>query len=171
MFSILFYHHIDSRIHNTLRQRQITLANPHSSSSPVMIPTSPKLVESNTSPNKTADYSKLTDEEIISMIKSKKLSAHNLEKHLPFIRAVYIRRFLLSEQLMLSKSTSSVLDSLSYEHYDYSLVVNQCCENVIGYVEMPVGYAGPLRVDDKNYYIPMATTEGEIFLILNVKFR
>jgi hydroxymethylglutaryl-CoA reductase (NADPH) len=44
--------------------------------------------------------------------------------------------------------------------YDYSKVMGQCCENVIGYVPLPLGVAGPYRVDDKEYYIPMATTEG-----------
>ena len=108
------------------------------------------------------NYSILTDEEILLMVKSKKLVAHNLEKYLPLLRAVHIRRLLLNEQLIAIKNSSSPFDSLPYEHYDYSLVINQCCENVIGYVQIPVGYAGPLRVDGKCYYIPMATTEGKL---------
>ena len=35
-----------------------------------------------------------------------------------------------------------------------------CCENVLGYVPVPMGYAGPLLVDGNTYYIPLATTEG-----------
>jgi hypothetical protein len=143
---------------NLIHQRQLTRTNlSYSSSVPII---ESKIVSTTT----IIDYSILTDEEILLMIKSKTLAAHNLEKYLPLIRAVHIRRLLLEEQLKLTKNSLSSIDLLPYEHYDYSLVINQCCENVIGYVQLPVGYAGPLRVDDKCFYIPMATTEGKTSL-------
>jgi hydroxymethylglutaryl-CoA reductase (NADPH) len=46
--------------------------------------------------------------------------------------------------------------------YDYSLVLGACCENVVGYIPLPLGIAGPLKVDGEDYPIPMATAEGTL---------
>ncbi|CAF1348115.1 unnamed protein product [Adineta ricciae] len=158
----------DTHTHSVIDHRQLTNGHlTHSTSSPDVIKLVPTTDEVKPVPKIVIDYSTLTDEEILELVKSKKLLAHNLEKHLSFLRAVHIRRLLLNEQLISVKNTLPSLTTLPYEHYDYSLVINQCCENVIGYVQIPVGYAGPIRVDGKNYYIPLATTEGALVASTN----
>jgi hydroxymethylglutaryl-CoA reductase (NADPH) len=37
-----------------------------------------------------------------------------------------------------------------------------CCENVIGYIPIPLGIAGPLKIDGVLFPIPMATAEGTL---------
>ncbi|KXN72343.1 hypothetical protein CONCODRAFT_77852 [Conidiobolus coronatus NRRL 28638] len=102
----------------------------------------------------------LTDEEVISLVHNGKIPAYALEKTLKdFTRAVKIRRILTSNSVAPT-SSSLMHSSLPYMHYDYSKVVGQCAENVIGYCPIPVGVAGPFKIDDETFHIPMATTEG-----------
>lgn len=35
-----------------------------------------------------------------------------------------------------------------------------CCENVIGYMPIPVGIVGPMLLDGREIHIPLSTTEG-----------
>lgn len=37
-----------------------------------------------------------------------------------------------------------------------------CCENLIGYVPMPTGFAGSIKIDDEEIPIPLSTTEGAL---------
>ena len=52
--------------------------------------------------------------------------------------------------------------SIPYESYDYDRVLGACCENVVGFIPIPLGVAGPLKVDGVSYPIPMATAEGTL---------
>jgi hydroxymethylglutaryl-CoA reductase (NADPH) len=66
--------------------------------------------------------------------------------------------------LLARASTTKTLEfsDIPMSHYDYSRVIGACCENVIGYMPLPLGVAGPLKVDGKLYPIPMATAEGTL---------
>ncbi|GAA5890321.1 hypothetical protein JCM16303_006419 [Sporobolomyces ruberrimus] len=102
----------------------------------------------------------LNDEEVILMVQKGKIAAYALEKLLKdHERAVAIRRALISRASARHTLESS---ELPYLHYDYSRVMGQCCENVVGYMPIPVGIAGPLRIDGVVLPIPMATTEGAL---------
>ncbi|KAF3849266.1 hypothetical protein F7725_015763 [Dissostichus mawsoni] len=105
--------------------------------------------------NKGARF--LSDEEVMNLVTSRNILNYKLESVLETPeRGVAIRREMLSSKLPVL----SALTSLPYKDYDYSKVMGTCCENVIGYMPVPVGVAGPLLLDEKQFYIPMATTEG-----------
>ncbi|KAI4567755.1 hypothetical protein MJT46_007553 [Ovis ammon polii x Ovis aries] len=99
----------------------------------------------------------LSDAEIIQLVNAKHIPAYKLETLMEtHERGVSIRRQLLSKKL----PEPSSLQYLPYRDYNYSLVMGACCENVIGYMPIPVGVAGPLCLDGKEFQVPMATTEG-----------
>ncbi|CAH1158637.1 unnamed protein product [Phyllotreta striolata] len=99
----------------------------------------------------------LTDEEVMLLVKHKHLPGHQIEKAVDNPeRGVKIRRKMLAKEAKLV----APLTDLPYKDYDYSKVMGACCENVIGYIPVPVGYAGPLLLDNREFYVPMATTEG-----------
>jgi hydroxymethylglutaryl-CoA reductase (NADPH) len=52
------------------------------------------------------------------------------------------------------------LEGLPINNFDYDAILGRCCELPVGYVQIPVGVAGPLLLDGLELYVPMATTEG-----------
>ena len=104
----------------------------------------------------------LNDDELISLTVRGKIPGYALEKTLgDKTRAVKIRRGLVSRTPATSEHSYLLENSLlPYQHYDYDRVFGACCENVIGYLPLPLGVAGPMVIDGKSYYLPMATTEG-----------
>ena len=104
----------------------------------------------------------MTDEEVVALSMRGKIPGYALEKTLrDFTRAVKIRRSIISRTKVTSEYTNTLEHSkLPYEGYNWERVFGACCENVIGYLPLPVGVAGPLVIDGQSYFIPMATTEG-----------
>lgn len=115
----------------------------------------------------TAGADKLTDSELVQLIRSG-------GRHCPLYKIESIvdnpERGVKLRRNIIAKSANWPIESmknLSYKHFDYTKVMNVCCENVLGYVQIPVGYAGPLTLDGKKYYVPMATTEGALVASTN----
>jgi len=110
----------------------------------------------------SASLALLNDEEVILLAQKGKVAAYALEKVLgmnELERAVRIRRALISRA---SKTQTLESSDIPLTNYDYSRVLGACCENVVGYIPLPLGIAGPLSVDGQLYPIPMATAEGTL---------
>lgn len=60
----------------------------------------------------------------------------------------------------MQRLTGRSLSGLPLEGLDYESILGQCCEMPVGYVQIPVGVAGPLLLNGCEYTVPMATTEG-----------
>ncbi len=120
----------------------------------------------------------LNDSELSELAIRGKIPGYALEKTLEntevmsrlasLTRAVKIRRTLVSRTPATAGNSSLLENSkLPYEDYNYENVHGACCENVVGYMPIPVGVAGPMIIDGQPYYLPMATTEGVLVASTN----
>ncbi|GJM98402.1 hypothetical protein PR202_ga15413 [Eleusine coracana subsp. coracana] len=95
------------------------------------------------------------DEEIVAEVVAGKIPSYALETRLGDCRrAAGIRRE------SLRRITGRDMEGLPLDGFDYASILGQCCELPVGYVQLPVGVAGPLLLDGHRVYVPMATTEG-----------
>ncbi|CAA2982731.1 3-hydroxy-3-methylglutaryl-coenzyme A reductase 2 [Olea europaea subsp. europaea] len=95
------------------------------------------------------------DEQIVNSVVEGKVPSYSLESKLGDCkRAASIRREALQ------RITGKSLEGLPLEGFDYESILGQCCEMPVGYVQIPVGIAGPLLLNGAEFMVPMATTEG-----------
>ncbi len=99
-------------------------------------------------------------EELLKKIIKKEIPLHSLEEHVaPKEAAVLRRRFVES-------NTGSMLSAIGSATIEYEKVFNKNAENVIGAVQIPLGVAGPVKVNGEyakgEFYVPLATTEGAL---------
>ncbi|KAH6778277.1 hydroxy methylglutaryl CoA reductase 1 [Perilla frutescens var. hirtella] len=95
------------------------------------------------------------EEDVINRVVSGEIPSYSLESKLgDCFKAAKIRREALQLQ------TGRSVEGLPLEGFDYESILGQCCEMPVGYVQIPVGIAGPLLLNGREYSVPMATTEG-----------
>ncbi|GLJ22284.1 hypothetical protein SUGI_0419310 [Cryptomeria japonica] len=82
------------------------------------------------------------DGDIAAVVCNGTVASYSLESSLGDCkRTVSVRRRAL--EIMTGRS----LDGLPLEGFDYQSILGQCCEVPVGYVQIPVGVAGPLLVN------------------------
>ncbi|KAL3639849.1 3-hydroxy-3-methylglutaryl coenzyme A reductase 2-B [Castilleja foliolosa] len=95
------------------------------------------------------------DEKLVDCVVTGEIPSYSLESRLgDCFKAAKIRREAV--QRLAGRS----MDGLPLEGFDYDSILGQCCEMPVGYVQIPVGIAGPLLMNGCEYTVPMATTEG-----------
>jgi len=95
------------------------------------------------------------DDDIAAAVCNGTVASYSLESALGDCRrSAWVRR------RALEMITGRSLDGLPLEGFDYGSILGQCCELPVGYVQIPVGVAGPLLLDGLEYMVPMSTTEG-----------
>ena len=106
-----------------------------------------------------------TETAIRTRLKEGSLKLYELEKEVPAVDAIRIRREFIEYE------TGIKLDNVGIFSIDVERVVKRNCENMIGTVQVPLGVAGPLQVNGEyahgSYYLPLATTEGALVASVN----
>ena len=111
-------------------------------------------VKARANPTSTTEYLAMTDSAIADLVTTGAIKHHTLEKLLGPVRAVTVRRLALGE-------SCPTLKNLPCDHaIDYERIHGANCELVVGFIPIPVGMAGPVRLNGRDVFIPMATTEG-----------
>ncbi|AFK23298.1 hydroxymethylglutaryl-CoA reductase (NADPH) [Pyrococcus sp. ST04] len=106
-------------------------------------------------------------EEIIEKVARGEIKLHQVENFVNGDKrlATEIRRKALERKLGIK------LEHIGHYSIDPNQLIGRNIENMIGVVQIPMGVAGPLRINGEyakgEFYIPLATTEGALVASVN----
>ncbi|ASI99753.1 hydroxymethylglutaryl-CoA reductase (NADPH) [Thermococcus celer] len=106
-------------------------------------------------------------EEIVDKVANGEIKLHQVEKYTNGDKklATEIRRKALEKKLGVS------LENIGHYSIDPNRLIGKNIENMIGVVQIPMGVAGPLRINGEyakgEFYVPLATTEGALVASVN----
>ncbi|MCY0850081.1 hydroxymethylglutaryl-CoA reductase (NADPH) [Sulfuracidifex metallicus] len=104
-------------------------------------------------------------EEIVEKVVAGEISLHEIDNYLEANAAMLARR------LAVEKLTGAGLPNVGSTIIDYAEIKNRNAENVIGATQIPLGVAGPIKVNGEfakgNFLVPLATTEGALIASVN----
>jgi len=100
------------------------------------------------------------DRELLEKVKRHDVGFHEIDKILDAKSSIDLRRTAISQL------TGTQFNHISNYSIDVEVVAKRNIENMIGAIQVPLGVAGPLRVNGEyasgEFYIPLATTEGAL---------
>ena len=107
----------------------------------------------------------MTHQEIIDKLLNGEIKLYQVDKEVSAKEATDIRREFLEQKYSIN------LDNISNYTLDMERASARNIENSIGVLQLPMGIAGPLKINGDNckreVYIPLATSEGALVASIN----
>ncbi len=102
----------------------------------------------------------MDENELLTRLLNGKVPLHKLEEDTTPETAARIRRRFIENK------TGAKLSAINNSRLEFDKVYNKNAENVIGSISIPLGVAGPIKINGElatgEFYVPMATTEGAL---------
>lgn len=103
--------------------------------------------------------------DVFEKLEKGRIKLYDLEDSMPAGDAVRTRREFIE------KKTGTKLENIESHTIDVEAATNKNIENMIGASQIPLGVAGPLKIEGDfakgDFYIPLATTEGALVASVN----
>ena len=96
----------------------------------------------------------------------KDVKSYNFENYLINFFNLKLNNNILEKCVEIRRERYKI-KNIPYKNYNYLKNLNKNCENVVGYVRIPVGMIGPINISNDKKFIPFATTEGALISSIN----